>query len=433
MSAFPPRLDLLKRPAVLLLSLVVVLSSATCRRAAAPLPPPVPAAPPVSAEPTLRIRLLDGVPAVRLGGGRSGVLFRDAGNGKNIAMLTQNEQWDAVRFSEKAQLRVAMPDGRVSRDHPDGIFAEGPGGEPVTVDGRAYRGKVYVFSLPDGNLRVINEVSMEQYLRSVVPAEIGPLGDSFDEALKAQAVASRSFALARLRQQSRNPQFDLTADTGDQVYQGIERESPAADRAVAATRGQVLVWRGQVVSAYYHSTCGGRTASPEEVWGEDFARTAPFLRSVADRDFDRGSRWLDWQVKWTRRELLDILKRYLPAVAGVSSAELGEPSDIEILERGSSGRNTLLKVTTDRRTVQLRGDQMRRALRQKGGAMLPSTHFTLALSRENGEPVVTASGHGFGHGLGMCQWGAKARAEAGQDYRRILEHYYRDVSLERMY
>lgn len=446
MSATPRLLVRLTRPAVFCLALAALCQAVSCHRARVPSRPPAaekttpkPSAPSAPAprvtatgEPQVRVRLLEDVAVVRLGGTETGIRFRDAATGADIAMLSPNEGWDAVRFGENAQLRVAMPDGRVSRDHPNGIYAEGPGGNPVTVNGKAYRGRIYIYSMPDGNLRAINVLPLEDYLRSVVPVEIGTLNENCMEALKAQAVVARSFAMSKM-QQNRGYSFDMSADTGDQVYLGVAREARTTDRAVQSTKGEVLNYSGKVITAYYHSTCGGRTADPKEVWGEDFARTAGFLHSVDDGDFDKGSRWQTWRVKWTRRQLLDRIRKNLPSAAGVSAEQVGEPKDIEIVERGVSGRNARLKVTTDKRSFEVAGDQMRRVLRQEDGSMLPSTLFSLSAGREGGEQVIVAEGRGFGHGLGMCQWGARTRAEQGQDYRKILEHYYKDVKLEKKY
>ncbi len=128
------------------------------------------------------------------------------------------------------------------------------------------------------------------------------------------------------------------------------------------------------------------------------------------------------------------LKQNLPAVVKLSGAEIGEPTDIEVMSKGPSGRNTLLKVTTDKRVLQVAGDNIRRALRQPDGSMLPSTMFDLKLQRGGASGVsIVANGRGFGHGLGMCQSGAIARANAGQGYREILDHYFPKARLAKIY
>ncbi|HLA39533.1 MAG TPA: SpoIID/LytB domain-containing protein, partial [Candidatus Glassbacteria bacterium] len=197
--------------------------------------------------------------------------------------------------------------------------------------------------------------------------------------------------------------------------------------------GECLTKDGQPVAAFYHSTCGGITADPEEVWGRQVAEANEFLRPVRDGIYDVDSKWYSWTVTWTRDKLLETLKSTLPALVSLSSAEIGEPTDLEIVEKGKSGRNALLKIVTDRRVLQVRGDAIRRALRQPDGSLLPSTMFNLAVERQGNAVTITASGRGFGHGLGFCQTGARARALEGQSYVRILDHYYHDVKLSRLY
>jgi stage II sporulation protein D len=132
--------------------------------------------------------------------------------------------------------------------------------------------------------------------------------------------------------------------------------------------------------------------------------------------------------------LLLLLKKNLPDVTGVSADEIGEPTDLEVVSRGPSGRNTLLKVETDKRVLQVAGDNIRRVLRQPDGSMLPSTLFDLSAQRGGASGVsIVARGRGFGHGLGLCQHGAIARAVAGQNYRDILNHYFPKADLTKLY
>ncbi|MBN2288827.1 MAG: SpoIID/LytB domain-containing protein [Candidatus Glassbacteria bacterium] len=384
--------------------------------------------------PLVRVRLVNGASRVSLGADQ-GALLSDAAGGNKIALIPPGQRWDVVLFGPESQLRAAMPDGRVSGHHPEGIRVEAAGGsKTIEINGRQYRGAATVFAVGagGGGLMAVNTLPLEEYLVSVVPAEMGQLDMSRLEAMKAQAVASRSFAMSRIIR-NRQFAFDLTADTGDQVYKGTASETPVAERAVMETFGECLTMRGEAVAAFYHSCCGGRTADPGEVWGERFAEEAPYLESVKDDDYDRQSKWSSWTVKWTRRELLDQLKKSLPGQLGISSADIGEPTDIEVVGKGPSGRNTLLKVATDKRIFQVRGDQIRRVLSQPDGRLLPSTWFELKMKREGSEPVIVAEGRGNGHGLGLCQWGATARAANGQSYGNILKHYYKGVRLARLY
>jgi len=395
------------------------------------LPPGV--IPPPGRAPSVRVRVLNQVEKVSLRAPSSGLLLTDALTGERVASLKPGERWEAVRFGEQKELRVATPDGRVSRPHSGGVRAVTFGGEKVIeVGGKAYRGEVLIYSTPEGRLIAVNRLSLEDYLRSVVPAEMGAIERAGIEALKAQAVAARSYALT-LVARNQSFHFDLTADTGDQVYRGLTGENPDADEAVFETVGECLLKGGQPVAAFYHSCCGGITADPEEVWGRQFADANRYLQSVRDGTYDTDSKWYSWTVTWTREKLLEILKSTLPTIVGLSSAEIGEPTDMEVVEKGKSGRNQLLKVITDRRVLQVQGDAIRRALRQPDGSLLPSTMFDLAVERQGNSIAITASGRGFGHGLGLCQTGARARALDGQSYEKILDHYYHGVKLARIY
>ncbi|MFC1614722.1 SpoIID/LytB domain-containing protein [Gemmatimonadota bacterium] len=388
-----------------------------------------------SGSPLVRVRLATGASKISLGVDRDCALLTDLSSGARIACIPAGQQWDAVLFGPQSQLRVAMPNGKVSQSHPEGIRIEAQGESgAIMINGNLYRGTAVISAIGagGGGLMAINHLPLDDYLVSVVPAEIGRLDLSRIEAMKAQTVASRSFAMARM---TRNRQFafDLTADTGDQVYKGKSSECPAAERAVMETFGECLTRKGEVVTAFYHSCCGGRTAEPEEVWGERFADEAPYLKSVKDGDYDRQSKWNSWTVKWTRSQLLEQLKKSLPGQLGLSASDIGEPTDIEVARKGPSGRNILLKVSTDIRIFQVPGDQIRRVLSQPDGKMLPSTWFDLSMKRENSKPVIIADGRGNGHGLGLCQWGSTARAANGHSYQKILNHYYKGVKITRLY
>ncbi len=138
-------------------------------------------------------------------------------------------------------------------------------------------------------------------------------------------------------------------------------------------------------------------------------------------------------MQWTRDELLQIIRKQLPAVVGLAAEEIGDLTDIEVLEPGISGRNTVLKVSSAKRVMLVRGDAIRGVLRQPNGQWLPSSWFTLSAVRGSSGPLVIAEGRGFGHGLGMCQTGARSRAIRGESYRDILNAYYRDIELKKIF
>jgi stage II sporulation protein D len=308
-------------------------------------------------------------------------------------------------------------------------------GGVVSVGGRRYRGELS-FAVVDSGVQVINHVSVESYLRGVVPRELGVRGASDRAALQAQAVAARSYAITRLGSSSRG--YDLTATTSDQVYGGVDAENAVADAAVAATVGLVLFYDGRVVSAPYHSTCGGSTAEPVEVWR---SRSEPFLQSVSDRIPGTDRYYCDiaprfrWERSWRGDSLTAVVERYLRTYARVPSGPVGTVRDISVDGRTPSGRVAAIVVETDRGRYRVQANDIRYVLRSPGGELLNSTYFSpeVVVAPDGRLSRLTIRGVGYGHGVGMCQWGAIGRARAGQDFRTILRTYFPGTSVARAY
>jgi stage II sporulation protein D len=305
----------------------------------------------------------------------------------------------------------------------------------VSVNGRRYRGQLSIV-LADSGLRVVNRLDVEAYLRGVVPRELGVRGASDRAALEAQSVAARSYAVTRLGNPSRA--FDVTATTSDQVYGGVDAENTLADAAVAATAGLVLTYEGRVVSAPYHSTCGGTTAAPDEIWQ---SRNEPYLRPVSDRIPGSDRFYCDiaprfrWERSWRDDSLTAIVDRYVRAYAAVPAVPIGSVRSIVVDGRTPSGRVAALWIETDRGRYRLRGNDIRYVLRSAGGELLNSTYFSpeMVSSPDGRLSRLTIRGLGYGHGVGMCQWGAIGRARAGQDFRTILRTYYPGTTVARAY
>jgi len=281
--------------------------------------------------------------------------------------------------------------------------------------GRRYRGEIDL--MPDGSgLAVINRVGLEDYLRGVLPGEIGSRDPRDRAALQAQAVAARSYAAARMGE--RRPLYDVTATVSDQVYGGQSAERPATDDAVRDTRSLVLTWGDRIITAPYHAHGGEVTAAPIEVWQR---ASEPYLQAVSDRTAGGGcfcdaSGNQGWERRFTFAELESLLQRY-GREAGVSLA--GEVRAVRVSSRGPSGRVTALEIETGAGRAIVRGNDIRSVLR-RDGAILPSTSFQLEVVG----PLLVLRGVGNGHGVGMSQWGAIGRARAGQDARTILAAYY---------
>lgn len=284
-----------------------------------------------------------------------------------------------------------------------------PGGY-VYIGDRWYRGRTKLIKTGQG-LTAINQVDLEQYLASVLGGEMN--GNWPQEALKAQAVAARSYALYKRQRQS-NRVYDLGSTTTSQVYKGVVAESAGTRAAIAATTGQVLTYQGQVIEAVFHSSSGGHTENVENIW----ARPLPYLRGVPD--YDQGTPVYQWVGNFPAREL----SRRIPRVGTIAS--------MTPLKTTPHGRIITMRVVGDAGSRTISGDALRKALNLRSTLFTVTPRFSLVASanRASSKPEsFEVNGRGFGHGLGMSQWGAHNLAQSGHDYRRILQHYYQGTTL----
>ncbi|MBI3297514.1 MAG: SpoIID/LytB domain-containing protein [Elusimicrobia bacterium] len=286
-----------------------------------------------------------------------------------------------------------------------------PGGPDdfVSIGARKYRGNLVFRPNPDGTLTVVDELGLEEYLFGVLPHEMSP--DWPLEALKAQAVVSRTFALNSLGKHEAAG-FDLTDDTLSQVYTGLTTESERVRQAVRATAGETLSWRGKPLRVYFHSTCGGHTSDPAEVWGGD--SDAP-LAGVKDR-WCKASPHYRWEAYFPRTDIVAALNRN-----GLTVAQL---LDVREGRRGRAGWLKELRLKTEAGWSRVSANQFRRWLGTKD---LKSVRFEAIRERRKGFDF---EGRGYGHGVGLCQWGARGQAEAGRDYEQILALYFPGADLE---
>jgi stage II sporulation protein D len=383
-----------------------------------------------SAEPQLRIGLGVGLPSATIGGGADLVITDPSG--ARIAVVPAGERWRAVPSGGGIALQ---PPSRVGPAPSEmlAVVATDPGAL-VPVNGRSYRGVVEIVRDTAG-LTVVNRLLLESYLLGVVSAEMGRRNQAEFEALKAQAIVSRTYAIRNLRRRAALG-FDLHAGVSDQVYVGIGEETPEGRDAVGLTRGQVLTFGGAPIDAFYYSTCGGRTADGPEAFR---AASRPYLRSFADVDehgqaYCRISPRYRWREEWTGIALRTILRRTLPATVGVRADRADEVRDVWVAQRTGSGRVGRLGITLRADHVMVEGPVVRQVLRPASGDLLRSAAFTLSAARSGPEITrLVADGSGAGHGVGMCQWGAVGRSRAGQDYQRILAAYFPGATLERLY
>jgi stage II sporulation protein D len=257
------------------------------------------------------------------------------------------------------------------------------------------------------SLLLVNEVELETYLRGVVPVEIS--AKWHPEVLKTQAVISRTYALYQ-KQSNSGKDYDLVSSVQDQVYAGKNAEDSRTDAALNATRGEVLTYEGNLVFAAYHSTSAGPTEDAAERWSMDL----PYLKGVSC-PLDQDSPYYRWERKIDLEEVEAGLNR--------SGFRIGTLATLTPFSYSKAGRVLWVRILHSGGELILRADDLRKAV---GTTLLPSTSFDLV---GFGKQLVFR-GMGYGHGVGLCQWGAKVLAEQGAGYREILKYYYPGVSIQ---
>ena len=277
---------------------------------------------------------------------------------------------------------------------------------PIRMNGRDYPATLEIVRYGEG-LAIVNELRLEEYIVGVLRAETSerwPL-----ETLRAQAIVARTYA-AFLRSSSGTRPYNIVATTTHQVYAGhVPASSPIWD-AVRDTAGQVLLWDGELFPAFYHSASGGYTEDPRTVFA---ARNMPALKAVRD-EFSTGAPYYAWSLDLRLADLSEILRR--------NGVNIGWVKAVEVTERTPSLRVSALTVHGTRGRAPMRGNDFRRMV---GYEMLKSTLFAVAVDGTSAH----FAGRGYGHGVGMSQWGAKAMAERGYRAEKILEYYYPGTTL----
>jgi stage II sporulation protein D len=425
---------------VLTAAAAAAVAVASCTPVAAPPAAPVPMPGPPTpvegpTEPQIRLGLVVGAPAATVSG-TAGLSVSDP-SGARLAEIPAGEIW---RVTAGGTGLVVLAPGGAGTTPSELIEIGSPDPDAlVQVNGRPYRGTITAWRDRTG-VTVVDRVPMETYLAGVVSAEMGRRSLTEQEALRAQAVVSRTYALRNLRRWQVQG-FDLYATVADQVYGGAASETPEGRGAVDATRGRILTYGGVPIDAFFYSTCGGRTADGTEVFR---AADRPYLRSVPDVA-DDGTAYCSisprfrWHEEWTGEALRATLQRTLPPVDAAAggttmASDVSEVRDVRVSYRTPSGRVGRLTIALRRGDVYVDEPNVRQVLRPVSGELLRSNTFTLTVSGA-GQRVtrLTADGAGAGHGVGFCQWGAVGRSRAGQDYQRILAAYFPGASLERLY
>lgn len=410
------------------------------------------------AEPEIRVRIRKEVLSARFDGPAAFQVRLDGGPSETILGPL------IVSAATPGSLRLTGPDGTI-RTLPQGVGVEiEPAGlEPdaaapsplpsrmVRIDGGGYAGRFRVHSDPlqradpsaddggaGGKLDIVNTVPIETYLAGVVAKELYATWPQ--TAFMVQAVCARSYALhERQRSLARGDAHDVESTTGDQAYIGFS-ELPVALRAVRATRGVVLTHQGRLLRAYYSSTCGGRASGAAEVWptarGFDFNRAGPIQAHRRECPCD-GSPVYRWEVKRNAVELGARWRSWGKASAH-PIAGIGRPKSVEMEEENRTARPVRYRIIDAQgRTFSLRADEFRVASNTSAPGLPLAAREALVKSGDvevqirGSEAIIR--GRGFGHGVGMCQFGVKALADRGETWREIAGHYYPGSELERAY
>ncbi len=384
-----------------------------------------PAPRPTGREPMVSVALVVNAERVTIGSRGSGRIIASDGSD--------------FRLDRGATVVVTGAGGRVGfagddRSYERLIFEPARSTQHLTVNESPYRGSIEVYA-SGGVVTAVNRVAMEDYLLGVVPVEVGTTDSRDRAAVRAQAVASRTYALKN-RGRFAADGYDLRASVTDQVYAGVSRETELGSRAVRDTKGQVLTFGDELIAAFFHSTCGPITASPEEVFRT--VRPQAYLRPVSDRNDDGYysdiSPRFSWTVTWDAATLDRILRRTLPAVIGIDVEEIDEVRDVSVRDTGPSGRVTEVRIAVGAGEIPVFGPDLRRVFLTPEGQALGSNAVQFDTEHRNGRlERLTASGFGWGHGVGLCQWGAIGRSRAGHDYDTILTTYYPGAKIERWY
>jgi len=280
-------------------------------------------------------------------------------------------------------------------------------GGKILLDERRFRGIVDILRTKEMKLLVVNYVNLEDYLYGVLYYETPHYWPM--ETLMAQAIVARTFAVYRIEEMVK-ADYDLTNDAFSQVYGGKEGERWRTKWAVDLTKGKVLKYKGEILPAYYHSTCGGHTEKAAELWNVD-------LEPLKGRKckYCRRAPYYKWKAMFSYRQMEERLNKYGIACKKISYIIEGP--------RDRSGRLRTVRIRDKSGVKDIPANTFRLAL---GGLMIKSTKFNIRITRKG----VIFRGYGWGHGVGMCQWGAYGMAKKGYDCKQILRYYYPGAKIE---
>lgn len=368
-------------------------------------------------------------------------------NHEKIPLSMDVEIFGVFQILELESLKILLEDIK------DGIIFEiHSNDEIVEVNNIRYRGYIYLHK-NSNSYYLINKLKIDDYLKGVVPSE---MPQSFNiEALKAQAVAARTYVLSRIKDKNI---YDVTSTPNTQAYSGIEKESEKTNRAVDETKDEVILYNGQIIEAVYHSTSGGYTENNENVWN---STPYPYLRGV-ESPYEEKSPHYSWSKFFTNYRVQRIIKKYLQ---DNNIPDIGEVINFEIVKKGVSPRvveikvigmydELILKGTTFQSLFGLKSTWFDFEFKRYRSLYIQSfltmveivplfkgggSYILNRLKSFEDSPydinkkwdIVVFNGKGWGHGVGMSQWGAQGYSEIGLNYVEILKHYYTGVEIKK--
>lgn len=305
------------------------------------------------------------------------------GNDIHIKTASESYSGNSIKITNSS---VTLDGKTINTNFPIEISSEE---DILSLNNKKFKGEMKIYKNPQ--LLVVNKTDIETYLKGVVPCE---LRTKELNALKAQIIASRTFALNLLKPDS--AQYDITAGVEAQVYKGVSAEVDFINEEIEKTCGLVCTYDGKLIEAKYSSSCGGKTANSKR----------SYLKSVSCM-FCKNFPNYNWSVDFNKDAFFKKL-----AIEGTS---------LTIIDKNKSGRVKTAKITGS--DIILSGEQIRAKLGLK------STFFNV---KDEGDKIII-NGRGYGHGIGMCQYGAVGMAKEGFDYKSILKHYYSDINIEKLY
>ena len=375
----------------------------------------------------------------------------------DLALRVVPQKDKRIQVTDKTGKVLFMYDGENNNYHFKPMLSKDSLGV-IKVDGKNFRGSIYFKRYTDSDLTVINQLTIDEYLYGVLPKEIS--GTWPIEAQKAQAVTARNFTLVKLNEHAKYG-FDLCSTTHCQVYGGYDVEHPNSNKAVDQTKGKYLTYNGKLVTAFYHSNSGGRTEDSQNIWSFPL----DYIKSVDD-PYSIGQPNDHWTFSYTKQQLEDILVS--------KGLDVGAIISISPLAYSENGRVLKLEIKGSKDKIILEKDKIRNILGYNNikstwfelesngdvtvlsGVNQSSTKTSLAskyvatasgivkvnmenININNGTKLISVSiapdkfvftGKGWGHGLGMSQWGAKTMAEQGFTFEQILTYYYTGTKVE---